>query len=594
MIKKFLKDILSYHRHDKEQLKVIKSKKDRFVIEAPAGYGKTTTMQSQIAYLILSGKLPNPKKILGLTFSVAAANNMKEAIRKLENELAPIPKRCMENRLYITNYHGFCRRTLKLYGYLIDERLRKIEELRIVKEEKEEKDEKYKFLSEFLEEIKNQKANTTDNSIIKEKIEEYNSEIKKTLLEYECFSYNAIITFTLELFEKFPKLKEFFQKLYPAIFVDEFQDTNILGWKLIESLVSEKTKLYIYGDSFQTIYSFMGSLNNVMDKACEKYKAEKIEFRKNYRFSNNKQMLNLEQSLRNFMKDINLSSENQEKVQIKLYLAENQEKEAEFIVSKCIDILKNDKNAKIAILTRQRGENIRLIVEKIKNNNIGKFFYGLLTETDVEYTKFHDIAYEIFLKELKLNNELNKNFKVNENFLEAILTEIKSYYNMSVQENYIFSSLFKLLEAFFKKVMKIHPESRIEVIRETLLSKSLNRYISEIDDNIMIVTIHGAKGLEWDYVFIPDLEYNSIPSWSLCNKCIYREKDDCPDFQILYKQQFNTNLHQVIEEFNILYVALTRAKKENIYTASKANGSKTKISCFLKIPVIDLKVEEVR
>jgi DNA helicase-2/ATP-dependent DNA helicase PcrA len=45
----------------------------RLLVEAPAGYGKTTTMISRIAYLFASGHIPNPKRILGLTFSVNAA-----------------------------------------------------------------------------------------------------------------------------------------------------------------------------------------------------------------------------------------------------------------------------------------------------------------------------------------------------------------------------------------------------------------------------------------------------------------------------------------------------------------------------------------
>ena len=65
--------ISAQHEGDERQLEVIFSDSPRIIVEAPAGYGKTTTMISRIAYLFATGRIPNPKRILGLTFSVNAA-----------------------------------------------------------------------------------------------------------------------------------------------------------------------------------------------------------------------------------------------------------------------------------------------------------------------------------------------------------------------------------------------------------------------------------------------------------------------------------------------------------------------------------------
>ena len=54
--------ILEKHQDDNEQLKVVLSLEKRLLVEAPAGYGKTQTMTSKIAYLLATGKIPNPKK----------------------------------------------------------------------------------------------------------------------------------------------------------------------------------------------------------------------------------------------------------------------------------------------------------------------------------------------------------------------------------------------------------------------------------------------------------------------------------------------------------------------------------------------------
>lgn len=57
------------------------------MVEAPAGYGKTHTMVSRIAYLIAIGKLPVPKRLLALTFSVNAAYKIKKDVSKNIPEL---------------------------------------------------------------------------------------------------------------------------------------------------------------------------------------------------------------------------------------------------------------------------------------------------------------------------------------------------------------------------------------------------------------------------------------------------------------------------------------------------------------------------
>lgn len=61
-LKAQIKDL---HENDEKQLDVIFTESPRVIVEAPAGYGKTTTMISRIAYLYASGRIPNPKKYWG-------------------------------------------------------------------------------------------------------------------------------------------------------------------------------------------------------------------------------------------------------------------------------------------------------------------------------------------------------------------------------------------------------------------------------------------------------------------------------------------------------------------------------------------------
>jgi DNA helicase-2/ATP-dependent DNA helicase PcrA len=125
-----IKDRIStLHKGDEQQLKVIFSECPRILVEAPAGYGKTMTMVSRIAYLYSTRKIPNPKKMLGLTFSVNAALKVKRDVAsKLPGLLGskdnPI---VIGESITITNYHGFCKGILKKYGWLLCSFLKKIQ-----------------------------------------------------------------------------------------------------------------------------------------------------------------------------------------------------------------------------------------------------------------------------------------------------------------------------------------------------------------------------------------------------------------------------------------------------------------------------------
>ena len=112
--------ISKQHEGDEKQLEVIFSDSPRLIVEAPAGYGKTTTMISRIAYLYASGGIPNPKRILGLTFSVNAALKVKREVAEklpvlLGEQNSPV---AIGEKVTVTNYHGFCKGVLKKYGYL--------------------------------------------------------------------------------------------------------------------------------------------------------------------------------------------------------------------------------------------------------------------------------------------------------------------------------------------------------------------------------------------------------------------------------------------------------------------------------------------
>jgi DNA helicase-2/ATP-dependent DNA helicase PcrA len=103
------------HSGDTKQLEVIFSETQRLIVEAPAGYGKTKTMISKVAYLLATGRIVNPKKILALTFSVNAAYKIKKELAEYLPQLIQSSKSKqlrINQKLFVSNYHGFCRHIL--------------------------------------------------------------------------------------------------------------------------------------------------------------------------------------------------------------------------------------------------------------------------------------------------------------------------------------------------------------------------------------------------------------------------------------------------------------------------------------------------
>lgn len=122
------------HQGDEKQLEIIFSPNKRLLVEAPAGYGKTHTMVSRIAYLISIGKLPVPKKLLALTFSVNAAYKIKKDVSKnIPELLQDLGKQInIKEKIYVSNYHGFCRSILKKYGHRLHPALSNLDTLQSV------------------------------------------------------------------------------------------------------------------------------------------------------------------------------------------------------------------------------------------------------------------------------------------------------------------------------------------------------------------------------------------------------------------------------------------------------------------------------
>lgn len=587
------KKICEMHDGDIQQLNVIFSNSNRVLVEAPAGYGKTTTMISRIAYLYVSGKIPNPKKVLGLTFSVNAALKVKRDVSaKLPEILGekdnPVT---IGESICVTNYHGFCKGVLKKYGHLINPLLRRdINTLYAIGENEIQKDSTInRMLSndekEFL--LRVESMNKSIHTPSKAEIEEYNAIVCQKLLPQNIITHTSIILLTLQLFDNYKTIQSFYKSYYPLIIVDEFQDTNSISWELLQKLISENTQLLFLGDSLQRIYGFIGAVPHIMDKAKEAYKMESISLNRNYRFSNNAEMLKLDTNVR-LNASTHFSNQKLEEATIQTLFFNSHEEESQHIVKLVRELQEDDFDTKVAILFRSRGKDVELLQNELDRSGI-QYFFGMFSDDDDEYIQFHIVCRD------KLITMFGSKKYVNIRGLQKYIKDVESVY--ADRSSQIIQSLIVLLKATIEKLKTDYntllPEEKYEFLLDTFENNQLKQAMEYVNSNVIISTIHGSKGLEWNYVILADLEQWIFPGYALCSNCTNRlsSNSTCCSIPSEFSEDF---LNLMLDELSVFYVAVTRARKEVFFAASLTRYNslgerkRSKLSCLGRLPGIKL------
>ena len=563
-----LKDKISkQHEGDEKQLEVIFSNSSRLIVEAPAGYGKTTTMISRIAYLFASGGIPNPKRILGLTFSVNAALKVKREVAEklpafLSTQNSPV---AIGEKVTVTNYHGFCKGVLKKYGYLIADALRK--DVNLFRAVGDNEIFKLQDLKAALSTTEVRQLESTDNFIKKasvpdaKAIHEYNNIVIKKMLPLEYITHNAVILIVLEIFGRFPEVRKFYQSYYPLLVVDEFQDTNCISWALLETIIADHTQLIFLGDPLQRIYGFIGALPDIMPTVAAKYNMTQVTLTKNYRFRNNMEMLKLDANIRaNAATYFNPQIADVDVAQLPTFWSSTQQEEAQQVVAK-VQSLTQGSTDRIAILFRGRGRNAEIVEEELSNIGV-TYFYGMFTDEDADYVEFHNKCQEMFIK------KFGKSKNINKKALTAFAESVKNAYTLTYRKTV--DSLLRLLDALVEKVSvdyaDLLSEDKYTLLLDIFENRQLKQAMEYVDSKVILSTVHGAKGLEWDYVIIADVE-----QWVFTFLC-----RECPSLRTTSNsvacrlpQTIPTQMKSpILDDLCVFYVGLTRARKQAYLSAS--------------------------
>lgn len=267
------------------------------LILAGAGSGKTKTLTHRIANLIAHGV--SPVNILAVTFTNKAANEMRERLAKLLNQ---IPSRSFMP--YMGTFHGVAVKILRqeyeaaglskdFVIYDADDQISLIR--RIMKELKlsDDKSLKPKSIQSIISSEKNQ-GNGPDEYAIKA-VYPNQKKIAKIFTQYEtekqkagALDFDDLLLKELELFRKNPEVREKWRKRFKHILIDEYQDTNLVQYNIVKLLVNDERNICVVGDDWQSIYSWRGAdFTNILNFERDFPGAKVIKLEQNYRSTGN-------------------------------------------------------------------------------------------------------------------------------------------------------------------------------------------------------------------------------------------------------------------------------------------------------------------
>ena len=352
------------------QQKIIDSVLGAYLISAPVGTGKTTTLAQRVVSALDAGI--KPEEILCLTFTNRAAEEMQQKIKKI------VKRKEIISGLTVKTFHGFCAYFIKTEAkrigistdFIIFDEADQIETLKNILEDYPEVasvySAKYRGMNELIEKLYNYRLYQAELEIgvtvapvrLEETLIRVGQRYVAALNEQNALDYNELVITTLKALYLDKKIKNKWAKRYKFIQLDEFQDTHLSEYLVIKELAKVHKNIAFIGDLDQTIYGWRGSEPRKIIKYYSDHFAPVLELQLeiNYRFSS--QMLGAVKSfLTSFQqaatqKIISVNPETKENKCIDLFGGYNLRAEIDWLTDKIKTIRAAEPQARIAVLTR--------------------------------------------------------------------------------------------------------------------------------------------------------------------------------------------------------------------------------------------------
>ena len=256
-----------------EQLQAVNSKSDRILCLAGAGAGKTKTFIERISKLVDDGVMPS--SILALTFTNAAAAEMRERYEtKHVGQMTP----------QFRTFHSFCY-SIVCRDYAIRSALG-YETVPDIASEAQEKDIKERAKTQCHITLSADQLQHRDFLSKKEQFqaELFDKAVWRLMKQENLITFDKLNSEVADLFAADHTATQPYKQQYKYIFVDEFQDTDGFQIKFLNSFTN--THFYFCGDCLQNLYSFRGTSNEYIKALAESDGWEKIKLFTNYRSTN--------------------------------------------------------------------------------------------------------------------------------------------------------------------------------------------------------------------------------------------------------------------------------------------------------------------
>lgn len=597
-------------RLSKAQKNAVIHKDGPMMVLAGPGSGKTLVITKRIQYLIGHYHIP-PQKILVVTFTKAAAVEMKERFWRLAGETLPVSFGTFHSVFFTILKHAYHYRAdnilpeTKKYDFLRE----------ILYDRHLEVEDEGDFLRSLIGEISLVKGQMLDLSyyhsaccgdeVFREIYEGY----EEKLHQNRWIDFDDILVYTYELLKEREDIRAAWQQKFAYILIDEFQDINRIQYEIVKMLAGGTQNLFVVGDDDQSIYRFRGAKPEIMLGFSKDFpKAEQVILNTNYR-SGEPIVETAERIIsgnqKRFEKQMHSQKGKYGSVEIKRF--ETQREENRYIVHVIREEMEKKTDlSQIAILCRTN-QGPRQLVGALMAYNIPFYmqdvvpnlFEHWIARNMIDYMKLalgdrrrstflrvmnrpkryigteyltqSEVSFEDLLEKVKDKPwlyEYVENMKEDLRILKsmtpmmAIIYIRKTIgYNAYLSE---YARFRRIREEEFTQVLEEVQESArgfdtyeewFDYIRDyTQELKQQSKKNREEKNGIVISTMHGAKGLEFDRVFLPDVNEEVIP-----HKKSIKEED-------------------IEEERRLFYVAATRAKKHLHIFSTKSLYNKESVS----------------
>ncbi|WP_419393002.1 DNA helicase PcrA [Cytobacillus praedii] len=362
-----------------QQQHAVKATDGPLLIMAGAGSGKTRVLTHRIAYLMVE-KGVNPYNILAITFTNKAAREMRERIQRMMGGAA--------DEIWISTFHSMCVRILRRdidrlgfnRNFTILDTTDQQSVIKSILKDKNLDPKKFdpRAILGSISSAKNELTTPeefakTAGDYFQNVISDVYTEYQKRLRRNHALDFDDLIMTTIQLFQRVPEVLEYYQRKFQYIHVDEYQDTNRAQYMLVKFLAARFRNLCVVGDSDQSIYRWRGAdIANILSFEKDYSNAQVILLEQNYRST--KRILQAANEVigRNMnRKPKNLWTENMEGNKIFYYRADSEQGEAQFVVGKIKELMRegNRNLSDIAILYRTNAQS-RVMEEVLLKSNM--------------------------------------------------------------------------------------------------------------------------------------------------------------------------------------------------------------------------------